>query len=390
MKFKIYNNCTVCKKKILKKNKFKFDKFPITEIFLNKPKSNKKTNFKQQLNYCNNCDHLSLGHHYEASNFYNDTYLNSSHSFSNLHSNKIFFDFIGKHIQNRKYKVVEFGANDLNLAKNFLNKASIITAIDPCVAEDNKFKRIRCIKKIAENVKSHEIGYIPEIVLCSHTLEHVENPFNFLKHIFKNGDSNTKYFFQFPSCESIIERRAFDQIHHQHLNLFSLNSITQILNKLGLCVIDYDKNEHHYGASMVYFKVKKDIKKQKFVKKKINLSKKFNEYEAYMLNIINIIKGYKKKRNKIYAIGASLMTPILNYQLKGVLDLTDNILDDDKRKFNKYFPNIKSKIKSLKRTNLTDAVVIIASTASSITTRKLISIVDNKKAKIIIVPTLSF
>ena len=84
------------------------------------------------------------------------------------------------------------------------------------------------------------------------------------------------------------------------------------------------------------------------------------------------------------------MTPILNYQLKGVLDLTDNILDDDKRKFNKYFPNIKSKIKSLKRTNLTDAVVIIASTASSITTRKLISIVDNKKAKIIIVPTLSF
>ena len=141
---------------------------------------------------------------------------------------------------------------------------------------------------------------------------------------------------------------------------------------------------------MVYFKVKKDIKKQKFVKKKINLSKKFNEYEAYMLNIINIIKGYKKKRNKIYAIGASLMTPILNYQLKGVLDLTDNILDDDKRKFNKYFPNIKSKIKSLKRTNLTDAVVIIASTASSITTRKLISIVDNKKAKIIIVPTLSF
>ena len=68
MKFKIYNNCTVCKKKILKKNKVKFDKFPITEIFLNKPKSNKKTNFKQQLNYCNNCDHLSLGHHYEAPN----------------------------------------------------------------------------------------------------------------------------------------------------------------------------------------------------------------------------------------------------------------------------------------------------------------------------------
>ena len=84
------------------------------------------------------------------------------------------------------------------------------------------------------------------------------------------------------------------------------------------------------------------------------------------------------------------MTPILNYHLKDILGLTDNILDDNKKKFNKYFPNINSQIKSLKNTDLTNAVVIIASTASSITTRKLVSLVDNKKAKIIIVPTLSF
>lgn len=390
MEFKTYNNCTVCKKKILTENKVKFDKFPITEIFLNKAKSNRKINFKQRLNYCSSCDHLSLAYQYETSNFYNDTYLNSSHSFSNLHSNKIFFNFINKYAKKRKYKIIEFGANDLNLAETFANRGSLITAIDPCVVMNKKIKNIRCIKKIAEKVDINEVGYTPEIVLCSHTLEHVEDPHTFLKHICKNGDDNTKYFFQFPSCESIIERRAFDQIHHQHINLFSLNSITKILNKLGLSIIDYDKNEYHYGALMIYFKVKKNIKNLKFIKKKINLSKKFKEYETYMSNIINIVKNYKDKKNKIYAIGASLMTPILNYHLKGLLDLTDNILDDDKKKFNKYFPNINSKIKSLSKTDLTDSVVIIAATASSITTRKLISLVDNKKAKIIIVPTLTF
>ena len=390
MKFKIYNNCTVCKKKILKTNKVELNKLPITEIFLNKAKSNKRTKFKQQLNYCDNCDHLSLGYHYDVTNFYNDTYLNTSNSFSNIHANEVFYKFINEHIRNKKYKIIEYGALDLNLAKRFLRKASTITAIDPCVVEDKNFKNIKCIKKNAEDVKSDEIGYIPEVVLCSHTLEHVENPFSFLKHLAKNGDHNTKYFFQFPSCESLIERKNFDQIHHQHLNLFSLNSITQILNKLGLSIIRYDKNEHHYGALMIYFKIKKNIQKKKFIKKNINLTKNFKEYELYIQNVIDIIKVNKKKQNKIYAIGASLMTPILNYHLKDILGLTDNILDDNKKKFNKYFPNINSQIKSLKNTDLTNAVVIIASTASSITTRKLVSLVDNKKAKIIIVPTLSF
>ena len=84
------------------------------------------------------------------------------------------------------------------------------------------------------------------------------------------------------------------------------------------------------------------------------------------------------------------MLPILNYQLDNLFNETDNILDDDKRKINKYFPNINSKIKSLKKANLKNAIIIISSTASSLSTRKLISIAEKKGAKIIIVPSLTY
>ena len=88
-------------------------------------------------------------------------------------------------------------------------------------------------------------------------------------------------------------------------------------------------------------------------------------------------------------MGAKLNDSCSKLSIDSLLNLVDNILDDDKNKINKYFPNIKSKIKSLKKTNLNNSVAIISSTASSITTRKLISIVE-KNAKIIIVPSLSY
>ena len=271
--------------------------------------------------------------------------------------------------------------------KNFSSKA---IAIDPCITPNKKFKFIKCIKKFAENVDINEINFKPDIVLCSQTLEHIENPEKFLANTIKFGNNNTKYFFQFPSCESLIDRYAFDQLHHQHFNLFSLNSIQKILSKNNLMLIDYDFNEHHYGSLMIYFKVKKKIKKIKTKKSYVSLDQRYNFYKKFIENTINIVKQYKSRKYKIYAVGAGLMTPVLNYQLNGLLNLVDNILDDDKNKINKYFPNIKAKIKSLKKTNLKNAVAIISSTASTITTRKLISIVEKKNAKIIVVPTLSY
>ena len=84
------------------------------------------------------------------------------------------------------------------------------------------------------------------------------------------------------------------------------------------------------------------------------------------------------------------MLPIINYHLDNLFSKIDGILDDDKSKVGKYFPNVKNKIMSLKNTNISNAVVIVAPVASSITTRKLISLVDKRNPKIIIVPTLSF
>ena len=273
--------------------------------------------------------------------------------------------------------------------KKIINVAS---TIDPCIKPDKKIKKVQYIKKFLEDTSRSEINFVPDIVICSHTFEHIEDPKKFIHMITKLGNDKTKYFFQFPSCESIIDRSAFDQIHHQHFNYFSINSFSKLLKKFKLGVKKYEICELHYGSLMVYFKKSqalKEIKNFEVLKSNKKLSQIYSEYKSYMESLIKIIKKYKKRGSKIYGIGAGLMLPLVNYHLKDILNDVDGILDDDKNKINKFYPKLKTKISSLKDTDLKDSVALICSTASSITTRKLAELCRLKSAKIIIIPSLT-
>ena len=59
-------------------------------------------------------------------------------------------------------------------------------------------------------------------------------------------------------------------------------------------------------------------------------------------------------------------------------------------KLTKYFPRINTKIISLKKTDLTNAVCLIAPIASSITSRKLVELLGKKNADLILLPTTTF
>ena len=69
--------------------------------------------------------------------------------------------------------------------------------------------------------------------------------------------------------------------------------------------------------------------------------------------------------------------------------MCDAILDDDKEKIRKYFPNLNIRIKSLRNTDLKNSLVITTSTASSISTRKINQLLFDKKPRIIINPSLT-
>ena len=63
-------------------------------------------------------------------------------------------------------------------------------------------------------------------------------------------------FFQFPGLELLVEKARYDQIHHQHINYFSIKSVCYMLEEAGAEIIDYKFNPFHWGAIMIAFKKK--------------------------------------------------------------------------------------------------------------------------------------
>tara|TARA_Y100000590_G_scaffold439667_1_gene563996 strand:+ start:16448 stop:17647 length:1200 start_codon:yes stop_codon:yes gene_type:complete len=395
-----FRNC-LCKKKIIynSKNYISFKKLPMTEIFTNKFKKLKSFSLDQGVVFCKSCEHMRLTKFVDSKKIYNKNYLtSSSNSFSAKHANDEFYNFILKNLkQNKKYsKILEIGSNDLYLLKKFSKKAKNLIGIDPVIKRDKKLNNLKTYKDFFIKIDNNKIGLDIDSIICGHTLEHVENPELFIKKTLSLSNNKTKIFFQFPSAESLINNCSFDQIHNQHLNYFSIKSFSKILEKCGGRIIDYDYNELHYGALMVFFTIKSSkIKTKKIIKlkKKIinyNLVQSYQNFKVHLKTYKNLINQYLSSNKKFYVIGAGLMLPIIDYHLDGLIGKADAILDDDPNKINKYFANINTKIINLKNTDLRKSICLIAPVASAIITRKLISVLEQKKAEIILTPTLTF
>ena len=97
---------------------------------------------------------------------------------------------------------------------------------------------------------------------------------------------------------------------------------------------------------MIYFKSNLKNKIIKTYKNKISLKERYNIYKKFIDNIISIIKKYKYRKYKVYAVGTELSDSCSKLSIKWFAKSVDNILDDDKNKINKYFQilNLKSKV----------------------------------------------
>jgi len=400
MKFKLTKKC-ICGANAVPNNtnSILLKKLPITEIYSNHFKRSKNGFLDQRVVFCNNCQHMFLTNHINPKSVYDQNYSYFGEKvFSGIYSNDYFYEFINLNLKkkNKTKKIVEVGSNDLYLLKKFYKKANNLIGIDPVIKKNKKYKKIKIYKEFFDNVNNKEIGKDVDIIICGHTLEHVENPESFIKKTLSIANSKTKIFFQFPSSDSLISNLSFDQIHHQHLNYFSLNSFNKILKKCGGKLINHKYSELHYGALMVYFTL--DSSKQKSVKKeriksivrKKNFLESYDIFKKHLSLYEKIINNYLKSGKKLYVIGAGRMLPMINYHMNGLINKAEGILDDDKVKIGKYFVNINTQVMELKNVDLRNSICLVACVASAISTRKIISILMDRKVEIILVPTITF
>lgn len=251
--------------------------------------------------------------------------------------------------------ILEIGSNDGSLIKNF-NKKKVI-CVEPCknlavITKNRGYKtyaeywNIDLAKKI--KLKNSKI----DLIYSANTLSHISDlnsVFRSINHVL-SGDGIL--IIEDPSLLECLKKVAYDQFYNEHIYVFSLLSIKNVLKKFNLEVFNIEKLKTHGGSIRYYIKRNKNskLKISKSVKKQLKneLQFKMNNFKTYLefknkvekskKKLVNLFNNIKKDNKKIIGYGSTAKSvTVLNYCKVGS-NILDYFVDTTPDKTKKYMP----------------------------------------------------
>ena len=372
---KIYN-CRACKKKKLTKL-FSLGNLSFTGKF---PSINQKIKKAPiDLVLCKNCELVQLGHNFDLKYLYgpdygyrtgiNKTMLN--------HVKKVVTNISKKAKLKKNNQVLDIASNDGSLL-NFYNKNIITFGIDPILDKyKTEYRKINF--KVSNFFSAKEILSKTKkkfkIITALSVFYDSIDPNKFIKDVRSLLDKEGIFLLEFADLASIIKKKMFDTICHEHLEYYSSNVIQNLCKKNGLKIFDIKSNDIN-GASKQYYICHSDSKYQ--VKNSI-INKIFNEERKLKLfdkktfkkfikeineakkELVKLLKKFKKQKKKTHCYGASTKGNVLLQYYKIDNKLIDAVAERNENKYNLYTPGTKIKIisETLSRFNKPDYYLVL-------------------------------
>ena len=219
--------------------------------------------------------------------------------------------------------VVDIGANDGTLLRNYTKSNLNLIGFEPATnlieeASKNTTKIINDYFTY-ENFKKHFGDEKAQIITSIAMFYDLDDPESFVSDISKTLDKKGIWIIQMNYLPTMLENNTFDNISHEHLVYYSLQSLKILLDKCGLEIFDVELNEINGGSIRIYIK-HKDCKVFPSSKKVDGLlayekSMGLNQNETYhnfaqrikalKETTYNFIKNEVSNGKKVYVYGAS-------------------------------------------------------------------------------------
>jgi NDP-4-keto-2,6-dideoxyhexose 3-C-methyltransferase len=226
---------------------------------------------------------------------------------------------------------LDIGCNDGTLL-SFVEKHIVRIGFDP---NDFKAESIKHADDIINNYFSYKEykktyhGHKKAKVITSIAMFYdLEDPNSFVRDIKSTLDTNGLWIIQMSYLPLMLKQLAFDNICHEHLEYYSLQSLTALLERHVLSVVDCELNDVNGGSFRVYIRHEKadpttfataphrDVARMRVesilaYEKTLHLNKKeiyldfWKQANLLRKQVVNFIKQEKKKGKKIWGYGAS-------------------------------------------------------------------------------------
>ncbi len=303
---------------------------------------------------------VSIQNNVESESMFNSNYVyDSSRSITML-----------KHFENaaidlqRRFnprRTLEIGSNSGIFIKHFPNDKSI--AVEPCsnFAELTNKMGIKTYsdywnQKTCEKILSKH-GKM-DLVFSSNTISHVQNLDETLQSIKNILNDEGVFILETPSFLEVLKYNAFDQFYHEHQSYFSLISLSNLFENIGMRIFDVSKHNVHGGTYRVmicnmdahyfdvvnksYYKEESDFGVDNFYK----IEKRIDVMKKNMVDIRELLEELKQKGKRVVGYGATAkFTNVMNMCGLNHKHI-DYVLDTTPIKNNKWIPNTNVQIRA--------------------------------------------
>lgn len=278
---------------------------PWCNDFIKKKLLGKEKRYPLHLVYCKSCTMVQLNYTVpKETMFSNHTYLSST-----TETLKNFFLKLAKENKRQfqlkqKDKILDIGGNDgiqmvqyKNIGlKNVINveSASNISKISKKngIKTYNNFFNYEFVK---DKIPKNSI----KIVNASGVFFHLEELHSVLKAVKYILNNDGVLIIQFMYLGSIIDQGTFDSIYHEHLLLYTVNSLSKLLEQYNMEIFDCYHADIHSGSiiSKVCLKDSINNKKTSRYKKAYKKDLSYN-----LLKLKKFAKNSKKKSNSLKSL----------------------------------------------------------------------------------------
>lgn len=355
---------------------------PLTETYCRQPVANSLPGINQKLMFCQDCGHGQLATQISPKILYGANYcFRTSASVTARKGTQFFLSVLDEVAPKRNFKcVLDLGCNDLHLLSQLKDRAAVRIGIDPVWRGREAEREDSSVYVYGNNIEDIRLADLParpDLVICRHTLEHIQEPRAVLELLMRVATPDAIFVFEVPGFDGLISRLRFDQIFHQHLQYFSLASFLRLVEECGGAFLLHRENFHDWGAMAVAFTRSSSIKSVAWdVPPPLlgDITKRYAVFRGQMKNTNEILT--ELNGTAVYGYGAAQMLPVLSYHLGNDLSLLAAVLDDDPAKDGIGYWNLPVKVWPSSRVpDLSQAAVLITAidNVSPIMTRLLTS-----------------
>jgi SAM-dependent methyltransferase len=311
--------------------------------------------------YCPNCHNCQLSYVVPAGKMFDHyLYVSSTAKSFRDHFEKTAEQYIKEFNLTSDSFIIDIGSNDGIALKPLKEKGIKVLGIEPAknIAEIARNNGINTINSYF----NHDILSLialdygqADLVTASNVFAHADGLEEIANAAFSILKSNGTFVVEVQYILDTIKDLTFDNIYHEHVNYWSVISITNFFNRLGYEVVKVKHIDTHGGSIRVYIQnkgAKIDNSVNEFISNEIKFG--LTKYDTYIefakqvelakTNVNKNIKKYKDQGLTLAGYGSpAKATTSLNYY--SVKDI-EYIIEDNVLKHNKLLPGVKIPIYS--------------------------------------------